>query len=121
MLGLIQASTALLAEGINLFMLSYQHTVSHCIIHFVALEVIMELSNLYYESLLGNKLKPVLHKAPKVEKRGKDIKFSERSLFHKVARIIYKSVRCLYVGFIFYFVPYVVLFLQWFLTPSSHH
>ena len=70
-LGFIQASTALLTEGINVYLLTYQHSVEHCIIHFVALEVIMEVSNLYYEALLGNKLKSVLHHIkPKNEKRG---------------------------------------------------
>lgn len=56
-LGLCQVCSALLCEGICIYMLSYQHTVSHCIIHFVALEVIMEVSNLYFESLKQNPLK----------------------------------------------------------------
>jgi hypothetical protein len=113
MLGLVQVFTALLAEGINLFLLAFQHTVSHSIIHFVALHVVMEISNLYFESLMGNKLKGVLHHAPKNERRGRDIKFSERSLFHKLARMFYKVLRCVYVGFIFYYVPFIVIFLQW--------
>jgi len=50
-LGLSQVTSALLCECICIYMLTYQHTVQHCIIHFVALEVIMDVANLYYESL----------------------------------------------------------------------
>mmetsp|Transcript_12167 Transcript_12167/g.20511 ORF Transcript_12167/g.20511 Transcript_12167/m.20511 type:complete len:217 (-) Transcript_12167:89-739(-) len=121
LIGCVQVFTSIFAEGINLFMLTYQHTVSHCIIHFVALEVIMEVSNLYFESLMGNKLKAVMHHPPKIEHRGKDIKFAERSLFHKCARLFYKMLRCVYVGFLFYYVPFVVLFLQWITKVSEHH
>jgi hypothetical protein len=55
-IGLIQVMTALLCEGINIVMLSYQHYVSHAIIHFVALEVIIEVSTMYLESLMDNPL-----------------------------------------------------------------
>ena len=105
-------------------MLAYQHTVQHCIIHFVALEVIMEISNMYFESLKGNKLKEIMHHAPKCVKSGKDIKFSERTLFHKGARILYKVLRSFYVSVIFYFVPFSVMYLQWITVPETceaHH
>jgi hypothetical protein len=55
-IGLIQVLTALLCEVINIVMLSYQHYVSHAIIHFVALEVIIEVSQMYLESLMDNPL-----------------------------------------------------------------
>ena len=97
-----------------MYILTYQHTVSHCIIHFVALEVVMDISNMYYESLKSNLLKGILHHPPKAVNHGRDIKFWGRSNFHKAARIVYKALRCLYVGVIFYFVPFSVLFLQWF-------
>ena len=86
--------------------------------HFVALEIIMEVSNLYFESLMNNKLKVIMHHAPKLETKGSDIKFMERSLFHKLARMIYKFIRCLYVSVVFYFVPFAVLYLQWIMVPD---
>jgi len=55
--GLIQVSMALLCQGINIYLLTYQHTVDHSIIHFVALHVVMDIPNLYLESLIGVKLK----------------------------------------------------------------
>jgi predicted nucleic acid-binding Zn ribbon protein len=92
-------------------MLTYQHTVSHCIVHFVALEVIMDVSNMYFEALKGNLLKEVLHHSPEVVKCGSTIVFRERTCFHKCARVLYKVLRCLYVSVIFYFIPFSVLFL----------
>lgn len=56
MIGFIQVLAALLCEGINIIMLSYQHYVSHAIIHFVALEVIIEVGQMYLESLMDNPL-----------------------------------------------------------------
>ena len=113
MLGFLQVLTALLAEGINLYMLTYQHTVAHCIIHLIALEVIMDVSNMYFESLMSNQLKEVMHHPPKVVKKSSEIIICDRSLFHKIARVFYKLLRCFYVGFIFYYVPFVVIYLQW--------
>ena len=48
---------ALLCQAINIYLLTYQHTVDHSIIHFVALHVVMEIPNLYLESLIGVKLR----------------------------------------------------------------
>jgi hypothetical protein len=42
------------AELLNLFMLLYQHTVEHAIIHFVALEIIVEIPHIYMHSLLDD-------------------------------------------------------------------
>jgi hypothetical protein len=50
-IGFNQCILSIFCECINMWMLSNQHTVSHCIIHFVALEVVMELSKIFQESL----------------------------------------------------------------------
>jgi hypothetical protein len=110
-IGLIQALTALLCEGINVIMLSYQHYVSHSIIHFVALEVVIELGEMYLESLMDNPLSQVLHHPVRIRHRGADIKFMDRSLFHKMARLTYKSLRGLYISIIFYYVPFSTIFI----------
>jgi hypothetical protein len=89
----------------------------------VALEVIMEISNMYFESLKGNKLKEIMHHPPKCVRAGKEIKFSERSVFHKFARLLYKVLRAFYVSVIFYFIPFSVMYLQWITVApaTSHH
>lgn len=110
-IGFFQVKSALFCEGICIYMLTYQHTVQHCIVHFVALEVIMEVKNLYFEALKNNMLKEVLEEPPSAELRGEDIQFSKRSCFHKFGRVFYKLLRTLYVGVIFYFVPFAVMYL----------
>mmetsp|Transcript_12166 Transcript_12166/g.20508 ORF Transcript_12166/g.20508 Transcript_12166/m.20508 type:complete len:144 (-) Transcript_12166:66-497(-) len=122
-IGFMQFVISIFAQAINLYLLTYQHTVDHCIIHFVALEVIMEMSQLYLEALTDEKAKEVLHHHPKIVNRGKDIDFSKRSLFHKVARVIYKFMRAIYCSIIFYFIPFFVWFLNFAvveLEGSSH-
>jgi hypothetical protein len=71
----------------------------------------MEVSNLYFESLKTNPLKALLHHPPEAEIKGIDIKFSERSCFHKCARVFYKILRAFQVGVIFYFIPFSVMWI----------
>jgi len=52
MIPFIDLNLNILAEGLNLFMLLYQHTIEHAIIHFVALEIIVEIPHIYMHSLL---------------------------------------------------------------------
>ena len=108
-LGVLQFVLAIYTEIINVYRLSYQHTVEHCIIHFVALEIIMELNKIYFESLNDPKLKEVMHMRPTLKHKGVDIKFSDRSIFHQLARVAYKLMRSLYISTIFYFVPLITL------------
>jgi hypothetical protein len=121
----IQVFTAILAEAINITLLTNQHTVDHCIIHFVALEVIMEVSSLYYESLLHNKLTAILHHPPHIVNFHRNMKWEDRPCFHKFARVFFKCVRAIYVGVIYYYVPFIVIITQWFLKinhgPPAHH
>ena len=45
------------AEFLNLYMLLWQHSVEHAIIHFVAMEVIIEIPHFYTNALIDDKLK----------------------------------------------------------------
>jgi len=116
-LGLLQVILAVLAEILNLYMLTFQHTIEHSIMHFVAFEIIVELGNIYFESLMNNKLSSIVHHPPKFtpEQVG-DNKlprlFKDRTCFHKVARCIYKVIRCAYVSLNFYMVPFAVIVWQ---------
>lgn len=53
LIGFMQYFTSLFATVVNVYMLAYQHTIEHCIIHFVALEVVVELPKIYFESMHG--------------------------------------------------------------------
>lgn len=44
----------LFAEFLNFYMLLFQHNVEHCIIHFVALEIIVEIPHIYNHSLVND-------------------------------------------------------------------
>lgn len=118
----------LLAEGLNMYMLVYQHSVEHCIIHFVALEVIVEIPHLYMGSLIDDRLKARIFRNQKhlnVLNKGRDIDFwYDRSFMSKVARVLYKFHRALYVSVLFYFSPFIVIFVYSFIpagTYPEHH
>jgi hypothetical protein len=49
-LGLIQCLQALGTTIVCIRLLTFQHSIQHSIIHFVALEMIMEFGKLYFES-----------------------------------------------------------------------
>jgi hypothetical protein len=77
----------------------------------------MEVGNLYFESLNESYLKNVMHHAPVADHRGQDIHFANKSTFHKIARVFYKVLRMLYVGVVFYFIPFAVMFIATFPAP----
>ena len=104
----------ILAEVVNLYMLLFQHSVEHCIIHFVALEIIVEIPHYYNASLINDNLKDELFKdnhALHVHNCARDIPWNSRSLCNRLGRIVYRLHRALYVAVIFYFQPFIVLIL----------
>ena len=64
MIGFMQVFTAVFCEMVNCYLLSFQQSVEMAIIHFVALEVILEVPKMYFEALADNALKEVLHYHP---------------------------------------------------------
>ena len=115
------------AEVINIYMLTYQHNVEHCIIHFVALEVIVEIPHILMGSMTNDMLKQRIFKQYhnlKITNHGRDIKFSDRELWNKFGRIFYKFARGIYVVVIFYFQPYLIMGLYIFMMKPgdiAHH
>lgn len=113
MLGFLQYFSSIFAEFLNIYMLTFQSEIEYCIIHFVALEVVVELPKIFFEAQhYDNYLYNVFHAELAVENKTSQIKFSERTLFHKFGRIGYRLMRCLYASVIFYFIPFMVLILQ---------
>jgi hypothetical protein len=62
----------------------------------------------------------VFEHKPVANVKGKDISFKNRTLFHKLARVVYLMIRSLYVTFIFYLNPLVILFFLNFLPLKKH-
>lgn len=86
--------------------------------------MIMEFGALYFESQIDNKLMPIMHHKPKKSIKGKDIKFGDRSCFHKLARVVYRGFRLFYVSAIFYMLPYwmpIILFHAEGGDPAREH
>jgi hypothetical protein len=54
MVPMISTIVNVLAEFINLFMLLNQHSIEHTIIHFVALEILVEIPHIYMGSLIDD-------------------------------------------------------------------
>ena len=78
--------------------------------------VIIEISAIYYEGTKhSNYLRKAMEYKPKIKVRGEDIKFQDRSFFHKIARVIYVCIRSLYIQVIFYLFPLIVIYLMWIL------
>ena len=113
LLGLLQVGVAISCELLNIYMLKYQHNIQNCIVYFISFLVIMEVSNMYFESLMNNKLKSVVHHRPDLINKTEDNVFSNRTRFHKFARLVYKFIRLLQVSFIFYFIPFSIFIIQY--------
>jgi len=45
---------------------------------------------------------------------------SDRTCFHKCARLIYRFLRALYVSIIFYLVPFCVFYIQYQFATGLH-
>lgn len=60
-----------------------------------------------------------MHHQYPAKNRGRDIKFKNRSLFHKIARVVYKFMRSIYVSVIFYFVPFYIFFGEYMQMGSN--
>ena len=104
-----------MVELINIYMLAYQKSVEICIINFVALQAIAHVPFLYMGTISDDKLRLRLfsnNKSLKVTNRGEQIEWSQRTFHNKVERIIYKVHRSIYVSVIFYFSPFIVIWLQ---------
>ena len=113
----MQMAISIYAQFINIFLLVHQNNVEMCIIHFVALEVILEFMALYLESLKDHQLQEIMEEHPRIKIRGKDIK--TRTPFHKVARAFYKLIRALYVSIFFYFIPYGVFYVLFIFSTAG--
>ena len=93
---------------LNLYMLAYQHDVEHSIIHFVALEVIIEIPHFFVNSLQEDRLKDKIFSKNHHLHFEKCMKWEDRTFRNKVGRVIFKFWRLFYVACIFYFQPYIV-------------
>ena len=100
------------AAIVNLLTIGTKKEVAECIVHFITVEVIMEIPKFYFESMKEPELQKLMHHSLHVVKKGKDIKFMERPFSNKIQRIVYIFLRAIYTSLFFYFFPYLLIALN---------
>ena len=95
-------------------MLAFQFSIAYCIMYFVMLKTVQEVPVLYFEMISDSKIAQVVHHMPTAVNKGKDINFSERSCYHKTARVLYRFFRFVYIAFVYYYLPYSIILFQWY-------
>lgn len=110
---LLQALTGLAAEIFCIMFLCSLQDVITIIWRYVAYGFIAKIDNIYAERLddsskLHKDTEPLVirHRRRDIEERKE-----KRTLPNHMARFTYKSLRILYTSFVFYFLPYLSLFL----------
>lgn len=106
---LMQLSSALFTEIINICVICSLTDIQDIIMNFIALAVISEFDNFYAKSVVGIPIKKTLDAPLSIKRSSKDIQFSDRSLFEKFVRIVYRISRIFYASYYYYFMAFTVI------------
>ena len=68
----------------------------------------IELPAMFYSAMADKAIKKVFEFPVERDNRGRDIQFMQRTCFHRIARVLYKVFRSLYVAIMFYMSPFFV-------------
>ncbi len=90
MISLLQTFGGLIAEALNLFMLSTRSDVADCITFYVAFRVLSSIDNIYAESLSDFVLKEAIEEPLIYERDTKKTPFMKRSFLQKIIRITWR-------------------------------
>lgn len=104
----------ILIECLNIFQLLFWSTVEFTVIYLMAFKIITWVPKLYYESLLDDQLKDKLFESFNtlhIKTEGRNVQWNSRSSGNKLGRFLYKLLRALYVSIIFYFQPFILVFI----------
>lgn len=109
--GFMQFTGGFLCELACIFYLSTIDTTIDVIIRFIALGSIAKIDDFYAgalpsENKLNNKSGALICANTRA-----DLPFSELSFFQKLGRLAYKAIRIFYASFVFYFLPFLILFI----------
>jgi len=75
---------------------------------------VVNLGNIYYNSMADPQIKKLLRDPMKKTNKGRDIGMGDRDCFGKMARIIYKTMRAIYVSAMFYWIPFLMVIAPYF-------
>jgi hypothetical protein len=93
---------------LNIIKLADFDSVEQCVKDYITFKMAIEIPSMFYNALADKAIKKVFEFPVQRKNRGRDIKFMERTTFHKCARILYKVFRSLYVSLLFYMSPFLV-------------
>ena len=94
-------------------MLSTRSSVADCITFYVAFRVLSSVDNIYAESLSDFVLTEAVEEPLIYEHDHKKIPFMERSLSHKIIRIVWRSINLFQNTMYYYFIPLIVNFIPY--------
>ena len=118
LIAMMQLTSGIFSEVVNIVMLATRHDVIHCLEHFVAFEILTHIDDLYAEALPHFPLKDAIHKPLYYEAK---LTFNERSFAQKIVRVFYKTVIVVYQSVYYYFTPFLILYLPYFWAfPDKH-
>lgn len=117
--GLLQVITSYAAVILNATMLIGRKTVEKCIIDFVALVIVVDITQLYFAVMSSGSQGGLDFKnfisTPVIKRNmSSELNFSDRSCCQKIYRVLYKVHRAVFVSVFFYFMPFAVIVLPFF-------
>lgn len=116
LIGLAQYLVSVYCEIATTIVMVFASEVYQEIVIVLIIAVAIKLPDMYFQSFSNNELKKVCDEELKVVVRGRFLPFSSRSSLNKVARMVYRVLRTLYVSLIYYFIPFAVLSLTFFMA-----
>lgn len=133
MLGLLQAQMVTIIELVNLINICAQNNIMDIVMNYVALAVVAEFDDYIFEAVKrGDKMPELLEKdmleievtTSSSVRHEEDVMircdFKNRSIGSKIARVLYRFCRLLYITVYFYFFEFVTLGLI-FVYPVIYH
>ena len=117
LMGLTQTLFAFVFTGYNTLILFTRVNVYFSMISYVTVSILVDMSGFYYQALSddqNNKLFEMFAEdnMPRIKNFNRDMSFSDRTCCNKICRFLFKLIRVIYVGWIFYFVPFLFMLLH---------
>ena len=125
MIGLIHSLIAIACEAISIYIIVSLSEVEEIIDYFIALKVVVLLPEIYREACCKELSEIVMEEAKlkynEDHEADKKMKFTKqmwktKGCKYRVARTVYRLLRGFYVSVVFYFVPFSVIFLNFWST-----
>ena len=118
MLGFVQSTFSIIFFVFNSIILFTRANVYFTMISYVTVSIIVDMASFYYQVLSddrGNALKEVFleEHAPRVKNYNKENPFYKRpGCSNKCLRVLFKTSRLVFVGLIYYFVPFAYILVH---------